>query len=53
MVHDKLVAKVNNIGTSEFVLKTKSNTDKSDLKKKISNVDKKYLILVGLLKNKL
>ena len=32
----KLVAKVNNIDTSRFVLKTKYHTDKSDLEKKIS-----------------
>ena len=31
-VYDKLVAKVNNIGTSGFVLKTKYNTDKSEKK---------------------
>ena len=29
-VYDKLVAKVNNIDTSGFVLKTKYNTDKSE-----------------------
>ena len=34
-MYDKLVAKVNNIDTSEFVLKTKYDTDKSDLEKKI------------------
>ena len=34
-VFDILVAKVNNIDTSEFVLKTKYDTDKSDLEKKI------------------
>ena len=33
-MYDKLVAKVNNIGTSGFVLKTKYDTDKSDLEKK-------------------
>ena len=31
-MHDKLIAKVNNNNTSGFVLKTKYNTDKSDLK---------------------
>ena len=31
-VYDKLVAKVNDIDTSGFVLKTKYDTDKSDLK---------------------
>ena len=39
-VFDKLVAKVNatplnNIDTSDFVLKTKYNTDKTELEKKI------------------
>ena len=34
-VYDKLVAKVNAINTSGFVLKTKYDTDKSDLEKKI------------------
>ena len=36
-VHDKLVAKVNNIDTSEFVLKT-YNTDKTELENKITDV---------------
>ena len=40
-VYDKLVAKVNNIDTTEFALKTTYDTDKSDLEKKISNADKK------------
>ena len=34
-VYDKLVAKVNSIGTSVFVLKTKYDTDKSELENKI------------------
>ena len=34
-VYDKLVTKVNNIDTSDFVLKTKYNTDKTELEKKI------------------
>ena len=34
-VYDKLVAKVNNIDTSDFVLKTKYQTDKTELEKKI------------------
>ena len=33
-VYDKLVAKVNNIDTSYFVLKTKYNDDKTELEKK-------------------
>ena len=42
-VYDKLVAKVNNIDTSDFVLKTKYETGKTEL-------EKKMLILVVLLK---
>ena len=37
IVYDKLVAKINNIDTSDFVLKTKYQTYKTELKKKISN----------------
>ena len=37
-VYDKLVAKVNNIDTSDFVLKTKYQTDKTELENKIPNV---------------
>ena len=42
-MHDKVVAKVNNIDTIECVLKTKYDTNKS-------NSEKKILILAGLLK---
>ena len=45
-MYDKSVAKVNNIDISGFVLKTKYDTDKSELKKK-------FLILVGLLKRQI
>ena len=34
IVYDKLVAKVNNIDNSDLVLKTKYNTDKTELEKK-------------------
>ena len=34
-VCNKLVAKVDNIDTSDFVLKTKYNTDKTELENKI------------------
>ena len=37
-VYDKLVAKVDNIDTSDFLLKIKNKTDKTELEKKISNV---------------
>ena len=45
-MYDKLVAKVNNIDTSEFVLKTKYETDKSDL-------EQKFLIPVVLLERQI
>ena len=38
VVYDKLAAKVNNIDTSDFVLKTKYQTDKTELEKKIPDV---------------
>ena len=37
-VYDQLVANVNNIDTSGFVLKTKYNTDKLNLEKKIPDI---------------
>ena len=40
-VYNKLVAEVKNIDTSGFVLKTKYDTDKSDLEKNISDGNKK------------
>ena len=39
-VYDKLVAKVNAIDASGFVLKTKYIADNSDLENKINEVDK-------------
>ena len=57
-VYDKLVSKVNNIDTSDFALKTKYQTDKIEIEKKIPNVgslvkktkltelENKFLILV-------
>ena len=35
--YNKLVTKVNNIDTSDFVLKTKYSTDKTELENKIPN----------------
>ena len=52
-VYDKLIAKVNNIDSSGFVLKTKYDTDKSDLETKISDSDKKFPTLVSLLKKQI
>ena len=37
-MYDKLVAKVDDIDTNDFVLKTKCQTDKTELEKKISKV---------------
>ena len=37
-MYDKLIAKVNNIDTNYFVSKTKYQTDKAELEKKICNV---------------
>ena len=37
-VYDKLTAKVNNIDIREFVLKTKYQTDKTELEKKITDI---------------
>ena len=37
-VYDKSVAKVDNIDTSDFVLKTKYNTDKIELENKILDI---------------
>ena len=37
-VYDKLTAKVNNIDTREFVLKTKYQADKTELEKKITDI---------------
>ena len=42
-MYDKIVAKVNNIGTSDFVLKTYFNT-------KFTGLENKILILMILLK---
>ena len=40
-VYEKLVTKVNNIDNTGFVLKTKYDTDKSDVEKKICDAEKK------------
>ena len=37
-VYDQLAAKVNNIDTNDFVLKTKYQTDRTELEKKIPDV---------------
>ena len=45
-VYDQVVAKVDNIDTNDFVLKTKYQTDKTELEKKIPDVS-------NLVKNKI
>ena len=50
--YDKLVAKVSNIDTTGSVLKTTYDTDKSDLEKKVSDADKKFLIQAICRKNR-
>ena len=44
-LYDKLVAKVNNINTSGFFLKTKYDTDKSELENKIPDTSSYELFL--------
>ena len=53
-VYDKLVTKVNSIDTSGFVLKTKYDTDKSELENKIPDtsglVEKTMVLMLKSLK---
>ena len=48
--YNKLVTKVNNTDRTGFVLKTKYDTDKSDLEKKISDAEKKITDTSSLVK---
>ena len=51
-LYNKLVAKVDNIDTSDFVLKAKCKTDKTELENKIpdtSSLVKKLIIILKLL----
>ena len=52
-VYDKLVTKVNNIGNTGFVLKTKYDTDKSDVENKICDAEKKIANTSTLVKKNL
>ena len=45
--YNKLVSKVNGIDTTGFVLKTTYDRDKSDVEKKVSDANKKFLIQVA------
>ena len=51
-VYDKLIAKVDNIDTTVFVLKTTYDTDKSHLQNKISDADKRIPDTSGLARKK-
>ena len=51
--YDKLVSKVDNTDTTNFVLKTKYKNDGSDLEKKISGVDKKIPDVSDLVKKQI
>ena len=50
-VYDKLVTKVNNVDTSGFVLKTKYDTDQSELENKIPDTSDLVKILITILKS--
>ena len=52
-VYNKLVAKVNNVDSSRFVLKTKYKADKWDLEKNISDSEKKVPDTSVLLKKQI
>ena len=52
-MYDELVAKVNNIDTNGFVLKTKYDTDKSNLKNKINGADKERPNISGLIRKRI
>ena len=51
--YDKLVAKVNNINTTGFVLKTTYVSDKSELEKKIIDAGKKIPDTSDLARNQI
>ena len=51
-VCNKLVKKVNNIDTNGFVLKTKYDTDRSDLERKTNDADKKITDISGLVRKR-
>ena len=48
--YNKLVTKVDNIDTTNFLKKNKYEKDGSDFEDKISKIDKKYLMLLAWLK---
>ena len=52
-LHNKLVTNANNIDTTGFVLKTKDDTDKSNLEKKLVMQKKKIPNTSGLVKKQI
>ena len=52
-VYKKIVSKVNATDTNGFVLKTKYDTDKSYLEKKISDAEKNFICLWSYWNNRL
>ena len=50
-LHNKLFTKVNNIDTTEFVLKTEYGTGKLDLQKKVSDAEGNIASISGLVTN--
>ena len=52
-MYDKLIAKVNDIDTSGFVLKTKYDGDKTDLEKKFLILKSDYNAKISELENKI
>ena len=52
-MHGKSITKVDNTDTTGFVLKTKYDTDKSDLEKKISDAEKKIPNTSALVKKQI
>ena len=50
---NKLVTKVDNIDTTNFVKKNKYEKDGSDFEDKINKIDKKYLMLLVWLKKQI
>ena len=51
VVYNKLVAKVDNIDTSDFVLKTKYSTDKAEVENKIPDTSGLVKRLITILKS--
>ena len=51
-MHNKLAAKVNNIDTTGFILKTYYDLENTDAEKRISHAEKKITSRKGIVKRK-